>query len=60
MVEQWERYKHIASLILPLLMLLIGIYDGFDTYNKTYNEMTIVDWYVDNDDDVAVRCQSIC
>ena len=33
MVEQWERYKHIASLILPLLMLLIGIYDGFDTYN---------------------------
>ena len=60
MVEQWDWYTHIASLLLPLLMLLIVIYDGFDTYNETYNETTIVDWYVDNDDDDAVQCQFIC
>ena len=60
MIERWERYTHIASLLLPLLMLLVVIYDGFGTYNETYNETTIVDWYVDNDDDDAVRCQSIC
>ena len=56
MVERWERYKHIASLLLPLLMLLIVIYDGVGTYNET----TIVDWYIDVDDDDVELCQSIC
>jgi len=60
MVERWERwewYKHIASLLLLLLLLLIVIYDGVGTYN----EMTIVDWYVDVDiDDDVELCQSIC
>jgi len=57
MVERWEWYKHIASLLLPLLLLLIVIYDGVGTYN----EMTIVDWYVDVDiDDDVELCQSIC
>ena len=54
MVEQWEQYKHIASLFLPLLLLLIVIYDGVGTYN----ESTITDWYVD-DDDVGL-CQPTC
>ena len=40
----------------PLLLLLIVIYDGA----LTYNEATIVDWYVDNDDDDVELCQSIC
>ena len=59
MVERLERYKHIASLLLPLLLLLllIVIYDGVGMYN----EMTIVDWYVDVDvDDDVELCQSIC
>ena len=54
MFEQWERYKYIASLLLPLLLLLIVIYDGVEKYN----EITILDLYVDNDD---VRlCQPSC
>ena len=55
-VERWERYKHTASLLLPLLLLLIVIYDGVGTYNET----TIVDWYIDVDDDDVELCQSIC
>ena len=43
-------------LLMPLLLLLLVIYDGVDTYNET----TIVDWYVDNDDDDVELCQSIC
>ena len=42
--------------VLLLLLLLLVIYDGVDTYNET----TIVDWYVDNDDDDVELCQSIC
>ena len=49
MVQRWERYKHIASLPLPLLLLLIGVYDDVGTYNKTIIE----NWYV-VDDDVPV------
>ena len=55
MVERWELYKNIASLLLPLLLLLIIIYDGVGTYN----EKTIMDWYVDVDDDVGL-CQPTC
>ena len=55
MVERWEqRYKHTASLLLPLLLLLIVIYGGVVTYNET----TTMDWYVD-DDDVGL-CQPTC
>ena len=39
-VKRWERYKHIAFLLLPLLLLLIVIYDGVGTYD----EMIIMDW----------------
>ena len=37
-----------------LLLLLIVIYDGVVTYNET----TIVDWYVYNDDDGVELYQS--
>ena len=30
---QWERYKHIASFLLPCLLLLIVIYDWVGTYS---------------------------
>ena len=48
MVER--RYEHIVSLLLPILLLLIVIYDSVGTYNETI----IKDWYVDDDDDVPV------
>ena len=38
---------NIASLLIPLLLLLIVIYDGVGKYNETI----ILDWYVDDDDD---------
>ena len=52
MVERWERYTHVASLLLLLLLLLIAIYDGVGIYNETI----VTDWYVDDDDDVEL-CQ---
>ena len=57
--ERWERYNHIASFFLPLLLVIV-LYDGVGTYN----EITIVDWYVDVDDEEEEEdvelCQSIC
>ena len=35
MDERWEWYRHIDSLLLPLLLLLIVIYDGVGTYKET-------------------------
>ena len=40
MIERWERYKNIASLFFPLILLLNVIYD----YVGTYDEMIIMDW----------------
>ena len=45
MVERWEQYRHIASLLLPLLLLLIVIYDGVGKNSKTI----IMDWYMLDD-----------
>ena len=39
-------FIHIGSLLLPILLLLIVIYDGVGTYNETILE----DWHVDDDD----------
>ena len=47
MIEQ----KHIASLLLPPVTLFIVIYDCVGTNNET----TIVVWYIDVDDDGAIR-----
>jgi len=46
MVERWEWYKHVASLLFPFLLLLIDLYDCAGTYNATIIE----DRYVDDDD----------
>ena len=46
MVDQWDWYKYILSFLLPLLLLLLVIYDGVGAYNETIIE----DWYVDDDD----------
>ena len=48
MDEQLELYS-------PLLLLLIVIYDGVGTYNETI----IMDWCIDDDDDVGL-CERIC
>ena len=52
MVEPWEWYKNLASLLLLLLLLLSVIYDGVGMYNETI----VTVWYVDDDDDVEL-CQ---
>ena len=47
-------YGRTIGTIVPLLLLLIVIYDG----NRTYNETIIMDWYID-DDNVGL-CQPTC
>ena len=49
-------YGQTVGTVLPLLILLIVIYDGVGTYNETYNEMIIIDSYVVDDDDDDGLC----
>ena len=55
MVKQWEWYTNLAYLFLPLLLLLIVIYNGVGMYDK----IIIMDWY-DDDNDVGILCQPTC
>jgi len=53
----YTLYGRTMGTVLPLLLLLIVIYNGVGMYNETI----IMDWYVvyDDDDDVGL-CQSTC